>query len=59
MRMGFAGRGMRMTEHGMAGREEWEWQNTGNENELCGEGTENDRTRNDSLSLTVLKSSRD
>jgi hypothetical protein len=35
------------------------WQNTGNENELCGEGNGNDRTRNGSLPLTVLISSRD
>jgi hypothetical protein len=42
--------GMGMAEH---------WQNTGNGNGLCGEGNGNGTTRNDSLPLTVLISSRD
>jgi hypothetical protein len=55
-------RGMRMTEHGMAvgngnglcgnGSREWEWA-------LRGGGNVNGRTRNGSLPLTALISSRD
>jgi hypothetical protein len=46
-----------------AGRGEWEWQNTGRTPGMrmgfAGRGNGNDRTRNGSLPLTVLISSRE